>query len=63
MAGKSTIISSHIMPGEIEDFEQILINLEKSSQYINDSSNITLQATLNLSNITLITSRSTHSCI
>ena len=50
MANKSTIISSHLMPGEIEDFEQILINLEKSSQYISDSSNITLQATLNLSN-------------
>jgi hypothetical protein len=50
MANKSTIISSHLMPGEIEDFENILINLEKSSQYINDSSNITLQVTLNLSN-------------
>jgi hypothetical protein len=37
------------MPGEIEDFENILINLEKSSVYLNNPQNITLQATLNLS--------------
>jgi hypothetical protein len=49
MADKTTVISSHLMPGEIEDFENILINLEKSSVYLNNPQNLTLQATLNLS--------------
>jgi hypothetical protein len=49
MADKTTVISLHLMPGEIEDFENILINLEKSSVYLNNPQNITLQATLNLS--------------
>jgi hypothetical protein len=49
MTDKTTVISLHLMPGEIEDFENILINLEKSSVYLNNPQKITLQATLNLS--------------
>jgi len=49
MKSKSTLVCVHVMPNEIELFKRWIIQYKKSLKYLEDTDDITLLATLNLS--------------
>ena len=48
MAKKSTLICIHVMPSELEMFEQLMIQFHKAFRHLNETDDVTLKVSLNL---------------
>jgi hypothetical protein len=48
MANKRTLICIHVMPGEIEMFERLMLQMKKSLSYLDENDDVTFKVTLNL---------------
>lgn len=48
MAKKSTLICIHVMPSELEMFEQLMIQFHRAFRHLNENDDVTLKVSLNL---------------
>ena len=48
MAKKSTLICIHVMPSELEMFEQLMLQFHRAFRYLNENDDVTLKVSLNL---------------